>query len=79
MAQTESRTKPKVLGAIPARYASERYPGKPLALIGTKPMVQWVYYAAKKCADLDRVVVATDDERIREAVEKFGGEVLMTS
>lgn len=79
MAQTESRTKPKVLGAIPARYASERYPGKPLALIGTKPMVQWVYEAAKKCADLDRVVVATDDERIREAVEKFGGEVLMTS
>lgn len=71
--------KTKVLGAIPARYASERYPGKPLAMIGAKPMVQWVYEAAKKCEDLDHVVIATDDERIREAVEAFGGEVLMTS
>lgn len=69
----------KVLGAIPARYASERYPGKPLAMIGNKPMIQWVYEAAKRCADLDHVVIATDDERIREVVEAFGGEVLMTS
>ncbi len=79
MAESDSQSKPKVLGAIPARYASERFPGKPLADIGGKPMVQWVYEAAKQCQDLDRVVVATDDERIREAVEAFGGEVLMTS
>lgn len=69
----------KVLGAIPARYASQRFPGKPLAMIGSKPMIQWVSEAARRCADLDAVVIATDDERIREAVAGFGGEVLMTS
>ncbi|MEQ9365538.1 MAG: 3-deoxy-manno-octulosonate cytidylyltransferase [Leptospirales bacterium] len=79
MPESASKSNPKVLGAIPARYASERYPGKPLAMIGGKPMVQWVHEAAKQCEDLDHVVVATDDERIREAVEGFGGEVLMTS
>jgi len=64
------------IGIIPARYASTRFPGKPLAMIGDKPMIQRVYEQAKKA--LDEVVVATDDERIFEAVKGFGGEVVMT-
>jgi len=64
------------IGIIPARYASTRFPGKPLALIGDKPMIQRVYEQAKKA--LDKVVVATDDERIYNAVKGFGGEVVMT-
>lgn len=67
-----------IIGIIPARYASTRFPGKPLALIHQKPMIQWVYEQAKK-APLDKVVVATDDERIEKAVQAFGGEVIMTS
>lgn len=70
---------PRVLGAIPARFSSERFPGKPLAMIGKKPMIQWVYEAACRCSELEKVVVATDDERIRGVVADFGGEVLMTS
>ncbi len=66
------------VGLIPARYASTRFPGKPLALIGGKPMVQWVYEQASK-SELRHVAVATDDERIRKAVEDFGGRVVMTS
>lgn len=69
----------KVLGAIPARFGSERFPGKPLAMIGDKPMVQWVYEATRKCSLLDRVVIATDDGRIYDAVRGFGGEALLTS
>ncbi|MBI3396805.1 MAG: 3-deoxy-manno-octulosonate cytidylyltransferase [Spirochaetia bacterium] len=68
-----------VLGVIPARYGSTRFPGKVLAKIGNKPMVQWVYEAASKCPEVDRLVVGTDDERVREAVASFGGEVVMTS
>ena len=68
----------RALGVIPARYASTRFPGKPLHLIAGKPMVEHVVAAARKCADLERVVVATDDQRIAEAVTKFGGEVVMT-
>lgn len=64
------------IGIIPARYASTRFPGKPLALLGDKPIIQHVYEQAKKC--LSRVVVATDDERIFRAVQSFGGEVVMT-
>lgn len=64
------------IGIIPARYASTRFPGKPLALIGGKPMIQRVYEQAKKA--LDRVVVATDDERILNCVRSFGGEAVMT-
>ncbi len=67
----------KVLGVIPARYAAQRFPGKPLAPIAGKPMVQWVYEAAKKA--LPRVVVATDDERIKNFIEGLGGEAVMTS
>lgn len=61
---------------IPARYASTRFPGKPLALLGNKPVIQHVYEQATSV--LNEVWVATDDGRIREAVEKFGGRVVMT-
>ncbi|KXS45898.1 MAG: 3-deoxy-manno-octulosonate cytidylyltransferase (CMP-KDO synthetase) [Candidatus Frackibacter sp. T328-2] len=69
----------RVVGIIPARYASTRLPGKPLVDIRGKPMVQHVYERTSKAAVLDEVVVATDDERIKEAVLNFGGEVVMTS
>ena len=65
------------IGIIPARYASTRFPGKPLTLIHNKPMIQHVYERAKE-ADLDDVYVATEDERIKNAVENFGGKALMT-
>lgn len=68
----------KTLGIIPARYASTRFPAKPLVDIAGKTMIQRVYEQAKKC-DLDEVVVATDDERISSVVESFGGKVVMTS
>lgn len=65
------------IGIIPARYASTRFPGKPLALIYGKPMIQHVYERASE-ASLDKVVVATDDMRIHDAVINFGGEVVLT-
>lgn len=68
----------KSLGIIPARYASTRFPAKPLVDIAGKTMIQRVYEQAKKC-ELDHVVVATDDERIASVVRSFGGEVVMTS
>jgi len=67
----------KYLGIIPARYASTRFPGKPLADLMGKPVIQWVY--ERVAGLLDRVVVATDDERILQAVQKWGGEALLTS
>lgn len=67
----------KILGIIPARYASTRFPGKPLVDIGGKTMIQRVYEQASK-ASLSRVVVATDDERIASAVKTFGGEFVLT-
>lgn len=63
---------------IPARYASTRFPGKPLADLCGKPMIQWVYERSARCATVDRVIVATDDERIARAVEGFGGKVAMS-
>ncbi|MBR4432047.1 MAG: 3-deoxy-manno-octulosonate cytidylyltransferase [Paludibacteraceae bacterium] len=66
----------KFIGIIPARYASTRFPGKPLAEIGGKTVICRVYEQASKA--LDTVVVATDDERIYDAVEAFGGKVVMT-
>lgn len=66
-----------VIGIIPARWASTRFPGKPLALLGGKPMIEHVWLHASQA--LSRVVVATDDERIRDAVTAFGGEAVMTS
>ncbi len=69
----------EVVGIIPARYDSKRLPGKPLALIQDRPMIQHVYERAAKAASLQRLLVATDDARIQQAVARFGGEVLMTS
>lgn len=66
----------RFIGIIPARYASTRFPGKPLALLGGKPVIQHVYEQARKA--LDEVVVATDDQRIYDAVEAFGGRAVMT-
>jgi 3-deoxy-manno-octulosonate cytidylyltransferase (CMP-KDO synthetase) len=65
------------LGIIPARYASTRFPGKPLAMLGDKPMIQWVYERASSL--FEHLLVATDDQRIYDAVERFGGLVHMTS
>lgn len=65
------------VGIIPARYASTRFPGKPLAMIGDKPMIQRVFERAKEV--FNTVYVATDDVRIQHAVEAFGGKVVMTS
>lgn len=64
------------IALIPARYASTRFPGKPLAILGGKPMIQRVYEQVSKC--FDRVYVCTDDERILQAVEAFGGKAIMT-
>lgn len=69
--------KERFLGIIPARYASSRFPGKPLALLGRKPMIQWVWERASAC--FDDLVVATDDERIHARVLEFGGKAVMTS
>ena len=69
----------KVLGIIPSRYNSSRFPGKPLAEIFGKSMIKLVYENAKKCVDLLDLVVATDDERISFHVKSFGGKVMMTS
>lgn len=69
----------KTLGVIPSRYESTRFPGKPLIDLKGKTMIQRVYEGAKKCVDLDHVVVATDDERIFNHVRSFGGEVMMTA
>lgn len=67
----------KFIGIIPARYASTRFPAKPLALLGGIPVIQRVYEQVKKV--LDEVYVATDDKRIQEVVEAFGGQVVLTS
>jgi len=71
--------KPIVIGVIPSRYASSRLPAKPLIDLCGKSMVQRVYEQAKKSQFLDRVVVATDDVRIEDAVRRFGGDVIHTS
>jgi 3-deoxy-manno-octulosonate cytidylyltransferase (CMP-KDO synthetase) len=68
-----------IIGVIPARYGSTRFPGKPLAVISGKPMIQHVYERTAKAGLLDAVVVATDDARIEKAVEGFGGTAVMTS
>lgn len=69
----------QILGIIPARYASTRFPGKPLVDIAGKSMIQRVFEQAKKCWQLSEVVVATDDDRIFEHVHSFGGKAAMTS
>jgi 3-deoxy-manno-octulosonate cytidylyltransferase (CMP-KDO synthetase) len=69
----------KTVVIIPARYQSTRFPGKPLAKICGKLMIQWVYENSKKAEKISHVVVATDDDRVGEAVRSFGGDVIMTS
>ena len=69
----------KILGIIPARYASTRFEGKPLVIIDGKSMIQRVYEQAMKAPSLSKVIVATDDERIFKHVESFGGTAMMTS
>lgn len=68
----------KIIGAIPARYGSSRFPGKPLQDICGKPMLWWVYQQASKVEEFDQVVVATDDRRIADLCEKYGMNYVMT-
>ena len=72
-------TNEKILGVIPARWASSRFPGKPLADINGKPMVQWVSEQVQKASLITEVIVATDDKRIYDVVFEFGGKAVMTS
>ena len=69
----------KVIAIVPARYGSTRFEGKPLADILGKPMIQWVYEGVSRSELIDQVIVATDDRRIVDAVERFGGKAVMTS
>lgn len=69
----------KIIGVIPARYQSSRFPGKPLTNICGRPMIYWVYQQAMKVPEFDDVYVATDDERIRAACETHNMRVIMTS
>jgi 3-deoxy-manno-octulosonate cytidylyltransferase (CMP-KDO synthetase) len=71
--------KTKVLGVIPVRFGSVRFPGKPLAPILGKPMIRWVYEGARQSRLLDRIIIATDDERILAAAVSIGAEAKMTS
>ena len=68
----------KTICIIPARYSSSRFPGKPLALINNKPMIQWVYDGVKETRGIDGIYVATDDARIFDAVNNFDGNAIMT-
>jgi 3-deoxy-manno-octulosonate cytidylyltransferase (CMP-KDO synthetase) len=76
--EIQPRAMDQIVGIIPARYGSTRFPGKPLADVGGKSMIRRVYEQAKRSRSLQRVVVATDDERIREHVRSFGGEAVLT-
>jgi 3-deoxy-manno-octulosonate cytidylyltransferase (CMP-KDO synthetase) len=69
----------KVVAVIPARHASTRFPGKPIAPILGRPMIQWVWERARRARGIGRVLVATDDTRIAEAARGFGAEAVMTS
>lgn len=69
----------KIVGIIPARYGSTRYPGKPLALLMGKPMLQWVWEEAKKVKFLDDLIIATDDEQVFGTAKKIGAKVMMTA
>ncbi|MEO1857093.1 MAG: 3-deoxy-manno-octulosonate cytidylyltransferase [Rubritalea sp.] len=68
-----------VLGIIPARWASTRFPGKPLHIIAGKPLVQHVWERCQECSKLDSIIVATDDDRIAELCRSFGANVAMTA
>src|ERR1035438_1220143 len=67
----------RTLAVLPSRFQASRFPGKPLALIAGRPMIQWVFEAASRAEGVDRVVVATDDDRIAAAVRSFGGEAVL--
>jgi 3-deoxy-manno-octulosonate cytidylyltransferase (CMP-KDO synthetase) len=69
----------RIIGIIPARYQSSRFPGKPLVEIKGKTMIRRVYEQASLCSDLSEVIVATDDSRIFNHVKQFGGKAVMTS
>ncbi len=69
----------KAIGVIPARYGSKRFPGKPLVDILGKPMIQHVWERASQVKTLEKVIIATDDERIRKKAEEFGAEAVLTS
>lgn len=73
-----SSKKPSIIGIIPARFGSTRLPGKPLLEFEGKPLIQHTYENAKKCKLFDELLVATDDERIKNKVESFGGKAVMT-
>ena len=68
-----------VIGVIPARYDSSRFPGKPLVDIGGKSMIQRVYEQCSKSTSISKLIVATDDQRIADHVKLFGGNVTLTS
>ncbi|NOT21825.1 MAG: 3-deoxy-manno-octulosonate cytidylyltransferase [Nitrospiraceae bacterium] len=74
-----SKASPSVTVVIPARYGSSRFPGKPLVMLDRKPMIQHVYEQAAACRLVTDVIVATDDERIKQAVEGFKGRVVMVA
>lgn len=78
MAHQTEKNVTKVLAVIPARHASARFPGKPLAIIAGRPMIQHVVERVKQARQVSRIVVATEDERIKKAVEAFGGEAMLT-
>tara|TARA_B100000749_G_scaffold28537_1_gene20057 strand:- start:51715 stop:52455 length:741 start_codon:yes stop_codon:yes gene_type:complete len=68
----------QIVGVIPARFGSQRFPGKPLTNIGSKPLLQWVIEGAEQSQKLDKIVVATDDQRIFDLVESLGRTAIMT-
>src|SRR4030066_211465 len=74
----KQKSKISCIGIIPARFDSQRLPGKPLVSIAGKPMIEQVYRRAKKAKNLDEVIVATDDKRIFKTVKDFGGKVFLT-
>ena len=74
-----TKVTPSVMVVIPARYGSSRFPGKPLVMLGRKPMIQHVYERAAACQAVTEVLVATDDERIKQAVEGFGARAVMVA
>lgn len=74
-----SPSTPHIIGILPARWGSTRFPGKPLHVLAGKPLIQHVWDRCQQCTRLDDVIVATDDDKIRDAVLAFGGKVVMTS
>lgn len=79
LSNNHSKSAVKILGIIPARYASTRFPAKPLVDIAGKSMVEWVYSQAKKSTALSHVVIATDNQKIFDHIIQFGGDACMTS